>query len=104
MAWRNMTAKNSRRLTDTMSRIKTIGTGFTLIAVVCAGLSSCLTVSNMSKQMTILNTDCEMKDIIITNESEDLNSTRNWTAECNGKTYQCNSHEDDYSACYDITE
>ncbi|MCW8851215.1 MAG: hypothetical protein OQK44_01010 [Gammaproteobacteria bacterium] len=55
--------------------------------------------------MTILNTDCDdLKDITITKEIEDLNSTRNWIAECNGKTYQCNSHEDGYSACYDITE
>jgi hypothetical protein len=84
--------------------MKTIGQTLTFIFALTPGLSGCLTMSNMSKQMTILHTDCEMKDIVITDESEDLNSTRKWTAECNGKTYQCNSHEDGYSACYDITE
>ena len=87
-----------------MRRINTIGISFVLASVISSALSGCLTHSNMSKQMTILHTDCEMKDVVITNEVEDLNSTRKWTAECNGRTYQCNSHEDDYSDCYDITE
>ncbi len=88
-----------------MGKMKNIGKSLIFIAVLTSGPSGCLTHSNMSKQMTILNTDCDdMKDITITDEREDLNSTLNWTAECNGRKYQCNSHEDGYSACYDITE
>ena len=87
-----------------MSKITTIAKSFALASIISSVLSGCLTHSNMSKQMTILHTDCEMKDVIITDETEDLNSTRTWTAECNGRTYQCNSHEDGYSDCYDITE
>jgi hypothetical protein len=87
-----------------MNKMKNIGTGFIFISVFSLGAGGCLTHSNMSKQVTILHTDCEMKGISISNEREELNTTRNWTAECNGKTYQCNSHEDGDSACYDITE
>jgi len=87
-----------------MDNMKSIVTILTFISAMVLGLSGCLTHSNMSKQMTVLMTDCEMKDVQITNEREELNSTRNWTAECNGRIYQCNSHEDGDSACYDITE
>jgi hypothetical protein len=88
-----------------MYKMKSIGTRLIFMSALSLGTGGCLTHSNISKQMTILNTDCDdMKDITITDEREDLNSTRNWTAECNGKTYQCNFHEDGYSTCYDITE
>jgi len=87
-----------------MDKMKTIVRSLIYIAALILGLSGCLTHSNMAKQMTVLNTDCDMKDVSITDEREDLNSTRNWTAECNGRKYQCNSHEDGYSECYDITE
>ena len=84
--------------------MKTIGTRLIFISALSLGPGGCLTHSNMSKQMTILNTDCEMKDISISNEREELNTTRNWTAECNGKTYQCNSHEDGDSVCHEVAE
>jgi hypothetical protein len=88
-----------------MEKMNTTRQILILISALTLGLSGCLTISNMSKQMTIPNTDCEdMKDITITDEREDLNSTRHWTAECNGRKYQCNSHEDGYSTCYDVTE
>ena len=88
-----------------MAKMKNIGKSLIFISLFTAAASGCLSLSNMSKQMTILNTDCDdMKDITITNEIEHLNSTHNWTAECNGRTYQCNSHEDGYSTCDDITE
>lgn len=88
-----------------MDKMKSIVTILTFISAMILGLSGCLTHSNMAKQMTVLLTDCEMEDVQITNEREELNSTRNWTAGCNGRTYQCNYHDDGGDpACYDITE
>ena len=69
------------------------------------GLSSCLTTSGVPEQVTSFNVaGCNEKDVKIFDESVDLNGERNWTAECEGKIYQCTYFDSVDTACYEITE
>jgi hypothetical protein len=70
----------------------------------CITLCSCLTMSTLSAQMTAQNTNCRMQDIKISDEVEDLNGERRWTASCNGRSYYCFDYDDSDSECTEFTD
>ena len=76
-----------------------------LASILVFGLSSCLTTSRVPEQVTSFNVaGCNVEDVKIYNESVDLNGERSWTAECEGKKYQCTYFDSVDTACYEITE
>ena len=76
-----------------------------MILVLALGLGGCLTVSAMSDQLTSLAVaECKTEDVQVSDEFFELNGTQNWTAECNGKTYQCSYLEESDLNCYQVEE
>ena len=58
----------------------------------------------MYQQITSLNIDCKTKDIQISDETANLNSTESWTAKCEGKKYRCTYHSSTGSDCNEIPQ
>lgn len=81
-----------------------------LLSLVMLTLSACIDQSLKKQQIlnhqqiTALNTDCETREIKISEQSTELNGTENWTAECNGKTYRCSYLSESGADCYEISK
>ena len=67
-------------------------------------LSGCFTNPSMSVEVTAHHTDCETKDIQISDEVMELNDDHTWTAKCKGKTYRCSDHDSAGSECLELPE
>lgn len=75
------------------------------VAILVFGLSGCLTNTSIAVQATSFNiAECKKEDVTISKETVDLNGEHNWTAECNGKKYECNYLAESDTNCYEITE
>lgn len=60
-------------------------------------------MSNVTKQITALNTECKAAEIDIYDEVENLNSDHTWTAKCHDKIYECSEHSSSGTECTDIS-
>ncbi len=67
-------------------------------------LGSCSFGASMSQQMTSLNVGCKSDDVKISNEVVELNGEESWTAECEGKTYDCTYLPESDTGCYEVNK
>ena len=67
-------------------------------------LGSCSFGASMSQQMTSLNVGCKSDDVKISNETVDLSGEESWTAECEGKTYDCTYLPESDTGCYEVNK
>ena len=74
----------------------------TLVISLTAVLGSCSFGASMPQQITSLNVDCSADTVQISNEVVDLNGEESWTANCEGKTYDCNYLPESGSGCYEL--
>jgi hypothetical protein len=77
------------------STILTLLTGYCLIL-----LSACSFGPTMQAQFTSMEVGCDDESVIVTNESSSLNGEERWTAECNGKVYDCVYMPGSSANCY----
>ena len=84
--------------------MKNIGIRLFISTILIVALGGCQPTSVLHKQLTSFNVGCETEDILISDESFELNGTENWTAKCGGKTYYCTYLEESSTACYEVTE
>jgi hypothetical protein len=67
-------------------------------------LCGCSFGASMSQQMTSLNVGCKSDDVKISNETVDLSGEESWTAECEGKTYDCTYLPESDTGCYEVSK
>jgi hypothetical protein len=84
--------------------MKKIGIKLLTSSISIIALGGCQPTSVLHKQLTSFNVGCETEDILISDETFELNGTENWTAKCDGKTYSCTYLNESSTACYEITE
>jgi len=66
----------------------------------CIELSGCSFGASMHAQFTSMNVDCNTESIQVSDEIVKLSGEENWTATCNGKTYDCDYFPESDSNCY----
>ena len=72
----------------------------TLLFIMLAG---CSLGATMPQQVTSMNVECDSDDVEISNQVSALNGEETWTAECDGKTYNCTYLDEAGSNCYENT-
>ena len=75
-----------------------------LIILLILALTGCSLGATMPQQITSINVACDSDDVKISNLVSSLNGEETWTAECDGKIYNCNYLEEAGSNCYENTE
>ena len=73
-----------------------------LIITLTISLGGCSFGASMSQQMTSFNVGCKSDDVKISNEVVDLSGEESWTAECEGKTYDCTYFPESDTDCYEV--
>lgn len=64
-------------------------------------VGGCSLGASYQAQLTSMNTGCSADEVKTSHARYQLNETETWTAECNGKTYDCNYYPDgEQSDCY----
>lgn len=80
--------------------MKTTVSKLIIASVIFITLNGCSFGTSMHTQLTSLNIGCSTKNIKISNARVDLNGAETWTAECEGKTYDCNYFPEADTNCY----
>lgn len=81
--------------------MKTTVLKLVILSTMSIALGSCSFGASYYAQLTSLNVGCNADEVKTSKERYQLNQTETWTAQCNGKTYDCEYFPDgETSNCY----
>ena len=81
--------------------MKTTGLKPTFLSIMTIALGGCSFGASYHAQLTSSNVGCNADEVKISHERYQLNETETWTAECDGKIYDCDYNPDsENSNCY----
>lgn len=81
--------------------MKTTGLNLALLSMITIALDGCSLGASYHAQLTSLNVGCNADEVKTSHERYQLNETETWTAECDGKTYDCEYYPDgEITSCY----
>jgi hypothetical protein len=72
-----------------------------VLSIMVLSLAACSLGASYQAQVTSMNVDCNADTVKVSHSRYYLNDTETWTAECNGKIYDCNYDPDgELSNCF----
>lgn len=73
-----------------------------IIAIICLGLTGCMTNNNISKDFSAGQIGCKPENIQIIDEKATMSGMHTWIAQCKGVEYFCTYHYGDGAKCSEI--